>query len=906
MNDLNSLDWSAPPKNANSSSAPSKQYHTLLPSSNPQNFSPNTPSVTQHSGNCRLTPGTPATPKTVSGDSFSNLVSFGSSKQTDITLRERQEQLEVDRRKQEEKKKKQFEAQFSNDAFWNEVGSKSPGDPLVPYNFSKNKTNKVASTSLQNSPIPRRNVVKEFETEESLFKAFNYSTTVDNSSHYPPPSMTENKTPEKNIIGRKQIDLSKPEAWNLSQSLSGAKFEDDDPFGLAPTLTNNLELPSNEEALDDDFLGNLGKPVEYVKKLSSNNISSTPISNEDDPMQISLAKLVDMGFTEEQSRRALSESGSGLDTQAAVSWILNDAHKQTRKIQVGKDTSSTNITTQPERKAPYLDNKNNPTDITWMSDERHSPSRSKLGNIRLSNDNLDISKAAVAVSSNLLKTANSLWKNSQKKVQKAVAEFQHQDSDPNHPRWMRDAPDHETVQHASNFKGSLRSRRNSSVTDEALLLEIDGDINQRKLRSTETKLSFQHSSRERSTSNPRLPSELSRSSARSYQFSQSNDVYKKDGDDIKTEKIYVSPARRRIATIHPQPTLPKTEPTVSVKPSKLSNILHESRQTPSSTLKSFVSKPCKPNVPARQLPDLSSKDLQISTQHRIAGTSHFKRGDYASAHLSYSSSISALPSSHPIIIVLLCNRALTSLKTGLPKSAVSDANIALDLIGESRGDTEVIDLGPGESGGIKNMREYYGKALMRKAEALEQMEHWKDAAEVWKNCVEQGIGGSTAVQGRTRCEKSSSPQPLQKTRNKNTRIIPVSNSRITTEDPDSVAVKKLREANKQAEKLDHEKSILSEKVEARVDMWRNGKLDNLRALIGSLDAVMWEGSDWKKVGMHELVQNNRVKINYMKAISKTHPDKLPQNASTEVRMIAALIFATLNESWDKFRQQNGL
>ncbi|EPQ63118.1 hypothetical protein BGT96224_2738B [Blumeria graminis f. sp. tritici 96224] len=699
--------------------------------------------------------------------------------------------------------------------------------------------------------------------------------------------MIENKTPEKNIIGRKQIDLSKPEAWNLSQSLSGAKFEDDDPFGLAPTVTNNLELPSKEEALDDDFLGNLGKPVEYVKKLSSNNISSTPISNEDDPMQISLAKLVDMGFTEEQSRRALSESGSGFDTQAAVSWILNDAHKQTRKIQVGKDTSSTNITTQPERKAPYLDNKNNPTDIAWMRDERHSPSRSKLGNIRLSNDNLDISKAAVA-------------------VQKAVAEFQHQDSDPNHPRWMRDATDHETVQHASNFKGSLRSRRNSSVTDEALLLEIDGDINQRKLRSTETKLSFQHSSRERSTSNPRLPSELSRSSARSYQFSQSNDVYKKDGDDIKTEKIYVSPARRRIATIHPQPTLPKTEPTVSVKPSKLSNILHESRQTPASTLKSLVSKPCKPNVPARQLPDLSSKDLQISTQHRIAGTSHFKRGDYASAHLSYSSSISALPSSHPIIIVLLCNRALTSLKTGLPKSAVSDANIALDLIGESRGDAEVIDLGPGESGGIKNMREYYGKALMRKAEALEQMEHWKDAAEVWKNCVEQGIGGSTAVQGRTRCEKSSSPQPLQETRNKNTRIIPVSNSRITTEDPDSVAVKKLREANKQAEKLDHEKFILSEKVEARVDMWRNGKLDNLRALIGSLDAVMWEGSDWKKVGMHELVQNNRVKINYMKAISKTHPDKLPQNASTEVRMIAALIFATLNESWDKFRQQNGL
>jgi hypothetical protein len=37
---------------------------------------------------------------------------------------------------------------------------------------------------------------------------------------------------------------------------------------------------------------------------------------------------------------------------------------------------------------------------------------------------------------------------------------------------------------------------------------------------------------------------------------------------------------------------------------------------------------------------------------------------------------------------------------------------------------------------------------------------------------------------------------------------------------------------------------------------------------------MWEGAGWKKVGMHELVQNNKVKIHYMKAIGKTHPDKV--------------------------------
>ena len=54
----------------------------------------------------------------------------------------------------------------------------------------------------------------------------------------------------------------------------------------------------------------------------------------------------------------------------------------------------------------------------------------------------DLSKAAAAVGSNLFKTANSLWKTSQKKVQKAVAEFQ-QEPDPSQPKWMREAAERE-------------------------------------------------------------------------------------------------------------------------------------------------------------------------------------------------------------------------------------------------------------------------------------------------------------------------------------------------------------------------------------------------------------------------------------------------------------------------------
>jgi len=211
------------------------------------------------------------------------------------------------------------------------------------------------------------------------------------------------------------------------------------------------------------------------------------------------------------------------------------------------------------------------------------------------------------------------------------------------------------------------------------------------------------------------------------------------------------------------------------------------------------------------------------------------------------------------------------------------------------------------------MKEFYGKALMRKAEALEQMERWKEAGDVWKLCVEHGVGSSTAIQGRQRCEKALAPKPPA-SRTATPRPTPKPKPRSALSDlgagvsggEDSDAVKRLRAAHKEAEKADDEKFALSEKVEERIARWRDGKRDNLRALIGSLDGVMWEGSGWKTVGMHELVQNGKVKISYMKAIGKTHPDKLPQDASTEVRMIAALVFATLNESWDRFKQQNGM
>ena len=57
-----------------------------------------------------------------------------------------------------------------------------------------------------------------------------------------------------------------------------------------------------------------------------------------------------------------------------------------------------------------------------------------------------------------------------------------------------------------------------------------------------------------------------------------------------------------------------------------------------------------------------------------------------------------------------------------------------------------------------------------------------------------------------------------------------------------------------------------------------------------------------KTQLTDLVLDNKVKIYYMKAVAKTHPDKINSNESTENKMIANGVFITLNEAWEHLRK----
>ncbi len=80
-----------------------------------------------------------------------------------------------------------------------------------------------------------------------------------------------------------------------------------------------------------------------------------------------------------------------------------------------------------------------------------------------------------------------------------------------------------------------------------------------------------------------------------------------------------------------------------------------------------------------------------------------------------------------------------------------------------------------------------------------------------------------------------------------------------------------------------------------------GKDGNIRALLATLDTVLWEESGWKKPSMTDLVDPKRVKRAYMMANLVVHPDKVKQKGGTvEQIVVADIAFDTLKSAWSKF------
>jgi hypothetical protein len=892
MDDLSGLDWTSSnpqtkkPPPASSSSA----FATLRPTP------PASGRSTPLGGGVSNPPSKPGTP---ANDTFSNLVTFSSSNSSkNLSLQEQQKRLLQQKAEQEIARRKQINEQYKGDDehFWNNLGSgrSTPAPPSRP----KELGGDIGTSA-------------DVGGEDDFLAVFNSTGTVQSTANATEAKFQYNGHATNSVQARFHPSGSLP--LSEEPGFDFADDEDDDPFGLnqlKPAGASHIPASSSQlgggddDDDDDDVLGLLAKPLSEIprpeKRLEEGNDLTT--QTEAHPSDRAVAELVDMGFSADKARQALGTTESQTDVSAAVSWLLQQAHAEARQ-QVEAQRKGLGSSRGSGERGNNGGNRQEDRGHRPMHEygrgqesrqQRRAGAAAPLGE-------KDPAQLAAEFGNNFLKTAGSLWKTGTKRVQQAVQEF-NSDSDSSQPRWMREGitGPQDTTPGKTQDEGAMatRRRRKSSVnkaadlvTDEAKMLESDhGRPPPRKPTRSRQESRIDSSADNSRDHSPAIPSRLRDSVPSKPTFLRQQQQQpapmaaraslSRQAIEEQASQAYVSSSRRRKpATQQPVST---SEPDLLDARSQQSQPSRPSTTEPNRSPQTSIPLAPRLATPAREIPHISSIALNASNSQREAGNAHFKRGDYSAAHQSYAAALSHLPNTHPIVIVLFVNRALTSLKIGEPRTAISDADSAITIIGPFKGESETIDLKNGEL--PKPMREFYGKALMRKAEALEQIEKWSEAAVVWKEAVEGGHGGGTSIQGRIRAEKAANPlatkpkapqskKPLSTA--KRSAMDDLSRRRTVASSASSeAAVNRLRAANAAAEKADDEKFALADSVDARVTMWKGGKADNLRALLSSLEIVLWPEAEWKKIGMAELVLPNKVKIQYMKGIAKVHPDKV--------------------------------
>ena len=894
MDDLAGIDFNAsssqPEKTVKGS--PLHDYAALRSTIGPTSSGRSTPllATKQHESTPSLRARPAAT--TAHADSFSGLVSLNASKKTDtLSLQERQDKLLEERRRQRAEQERAFDSHFgtvkASDA--NVQASKQNKTSLSwnPNARAKNvnnvKTPDECTINNKADTTLERNVSRE--SDDNILSAFDAATPVDRSSHLPLPTP---ETYKANVEGKDLGNDVRPVNNRAPDHGLGTDIVDDDPFDLHTLAVAGSRKPdntSNEES-SEDILGALGKPVSstnatltQARREGKNSDRDRGSSATDTMQNKAISDLVDMGFSTSQAKDGLRHTSNGHDVESAVNYLLTKAHRDSRSQ--SQDNQET--------KNPKFDDRN-PEQIFQAI---------KAGN-------LDAAQYASQVGSNLLKSANYLWKSGQKKVQKAVTDLQ-QDPDSTQPKWMRETSSRtrsETFQEserrrAGSGDAALRAndnpRKADSFTDEALMLESGGGSPSRTLNKDKTS--------KRNTATPNTMARNNRGNShrhmnhpdmRGAQYSTERRTHspsfpaKTNRELVEQESAnaYVSPARRKLRVN--QPVKPAVQnDTYSQKMAKTREQASESHRSghqgvrpANGNIGQDVPKPSHSKPVSRSIPYVSDETLSSSSSYRQKGSDAYKRGDHNAAHELYSRALTLLPGDHPVRIVILCNRALTSIKIGDPKAAITDADTALKIVGPGKGLAETIS--PSRAEGSKDMKEFYGKALMRKAEALESLEKWADASVVWQEAIQAGAGGSISIQGRDRCEKARRPRTTSSSTSKTSGTRPAPKPKPSalrdlsgrSGGMDSQAVQKLRAANAAEKRSDDEKFALADQVDSRLAAWKGSKSDNLRALLGSLDKVLWPEAGWVPVGMSDLVMANKVKIVYMKAIAKVHPDKV--------------------------------
>ncbi|KAF9234152.1 hypothetical protein BU15DRAFT_90081 [Melanogaster broomeanus] len=710
-------------------------------------------------------------------------------------------------------------------------------------------------------------------TKNTMSSSLMDNHTIDNddwglSDFSSPPPVTQSKSPSTAASTAKSASAPKPQTlWDLddfalpppSHSQTGTPgdfdfgdredglLDDDDSDGEDTFGLRVRANPRTANTQEDDLLGDLGKPVSHSPSPNPPPSTGTPLrplqrTNSSSPPPHITGQLVEMGFSPQDARSALSSTKTENGFNIQAAAELLLSQGGGRKRDIERQRDRRPRTQGRTRQTPM-----------------HSDSQPQM----TTNGPSRLISQASEIGRGVFSKANALWKEGRERAVKmyeekaaTVASGSGSATD-GRPRWMREGGrDNDSVREPE-ARGAMKGGFRDVDQD-------DGQGNDRRERQRPVAGAPPRGS-------PQPP-------PTPYQ-PQPQEVNLFAAD--VPPSAYQSPFRRG---------KPKSEPTPPLWAASAQASTSASPPTQPSPPNSGLS----PTPPRNLTTTIHASALATSTSHKSTGTQAFKLGDFPSSISSYALALSALPAHHVLRVPILTNLALVKGKVGDLKEAVKDCDEAIRLVRGFVAKSKIIIQGGSTTATTElatsiDLIEGLTKAYRRRAESYEGLEKWEIAQTDWEVLINAewaapGVKGE-ALRGAGRCRKMVE-----------------AGGGSTTPSPALTALRALQttQASEDALRLTHKDS-----VDARLTSWKAGKEANIRALLTTLDSVLWPELGWKKVGMAEVVGKGQVKGAYVRAIARVHPDKLNANNTTlEQRMIANGVFGALNEAWNAFQQQS--
>ncbi|KAJ3221637.1 hypothetical protein HK099_003293 [Clydaea vesicula] len=364
--------------------------------------------------------------------------------------------------------------------------------------------------------------------------------------------------------------------------------------------------------------------------------------------------------------------------------------------------------------------------------------------------------------------------------------------------------------------------------------------------------------------------------------------------------------------------------------------------------------------------EISTRQLSMLLNYKETGNKFFKNGNYASAEVSYTTGIQTLLSQfqnlenfqHTIVSQLFLNRASSRLKNGDYSGCVEDCTFIFNCFKEGGYSIEeqkklllkrsealeklekfqqaledyrsLISVGVNSNVVNDGLRRCLKSLDLKKVQEVSFSNIKQDSFDPFfsatsnnNNIFKNNFGIQQQSQQNPYVNSNSYDANFENNpffvNDKNNSTVNVNtNNNIYQNQTQKPAMSKFvankvneavqihRQKNLEKENLEDLKLALKDAIDQRVDNWKKGKEDNLRALLSSLEMILWKDLNFLKINLNEIILPNQVKIKYMKSVAKIHPDKLSVDCTVEEKMIAERVFSALNFAWDKFKVQNGI